>query len=148
MTGSRRARRTSGLPLTLSLALCLALVGSSGLALPATSTLALLGDSESAPSTFTTEILDPPTSVDATAVLFLTVNITWVATVDTRATGYQVLRSTTSGSGYAVIGTVTPRSATSFTDLPLVPGTYYYVLRSYFGPWTSVNSNQDSVVAL
>ena len=148
MTGSRRAGRASSLPLPLTLALGLALVGSSGLGLPATSTLALLGDSEAAPSTFTTEILDPPTSVNATAQLFLTVNITWVATVDTRATGYQVLRSTTSGSGYALIGTVTPRSATSFTDLPLVPGTYYYVVRSYFGSWTSVNSNEDSAVAL
>jgi len=27
-------------------------------------------------------------------------------------------------------------------------GTYYYVVRSYFASWTSVNSNEDSVLAL
>jgi hypothetical protein len=132
----------------LALAVAMAIVGSSGLTLPATSTLAILGDIEAAASTFSTETLDPPTGVNATALLFLTVSVTWVATVDTRATGYQVLRSTTSGSGYTLVGTVTPRSATSFTDLPLVPGTYYYVVRSYFGSWTSVNSNEDSAFAV
>ena len=132
----------------LALAVAMAIVGSSGLTLPATSTLAILGDIETAASTFSTETLDPPTAVNATALLFLTVSVTWVATVDTRATGYQVLRSTTSGSGYTLVGTVTPRSATSFTDLPLVPGTYYYVVRSYFGSWTSVNSNEDSAFAV
>jgi hypothetical protein len=132
----------------LALAVAMAIVGSSGLTLPATSTLAILGDIEAAASTFSTETLDPPTGVNATALLFLTVSVTWVATVDTRATGYQVLRSTTSGSGYTLVGTVTPRSATSFTDLPLVPETYYYVVRSYFGSWTSVNSNEDSAFAV
>ena len=144
MRGPRPARRTAG----LALAIAVAVIGSTGLTLPATTTFALLGDAEAAASTFSTETLDPPTSVNATALLFLTVNVTWVATVDTRATGYQVLRSTTSGSGYTVVGTVTPRSATSFTDLPLVPGTYYYVVRAYFGSWTSVNSNEDSVFAV
>jgi hypothetical protein len=144
MSGPRPARRATG----LALAIAMAVAGSSGLTLPATTTVALLGDAETVAATFSTETLDPPTSVDATALLFLTVSITWVATVDSRATGYQVLRSTTSGSGYAVIGTVTPRTATSYTDLPLVPGTYYYVVRSYYGSWTSVNSNQDSVFAV
>jgi hypothetical protein len=144
MSGPRPARRATG----LALAIAMAVAGSSGLTLPATTTVALLGDAETVAATVSTETLDPPTSVDATALLFLTVSITWVATVDSRATGYQVLRSTTSGSGYAVIGTVTPRTATSYTDLPLVPGTYFYVVRSYYGSWTSVNSNQDSVFAV
>src|SRR3546814_16613128 len=46
---------------------------------------------------FTTETLDPPTNVNATATLGLVVTITWTPTVDTRATGYQILRSTTNG---------------------------------------------------
>jgi len=136
-----RLRRAGGAVLLAVTLLC-------GLGLPIQDALALLGDNETVAATFSTEILDPPTGVSATAVLFLTVNITWVATVDTRATGYQILRSTTSGSGYVQVGTVTPSSATSFTDLPLVPGTYYYVVRSYYASWTSVNSNEDSVFAL
>jgi hypothetical protein len=119
-----------------------------GLGVPVQQALALLGDNETVAATFSTETLDPPTSVNATAALFLTVDITWTPTVDTRATGYQILRSTTSGSGYVQVGTATPSSATSFADLPLVPGTYYYVVRSYYASWTSVNSNEDSVLAL
>jgi hypothetical protein len=144
MREPRPARRATA----LSFALALTLAGSAGLTLPTSTTLAILGDTEAAASTFSTETLDPPTSVNATAILFLTVSLTWVATVDVRATGYQVLRSTTSGSGYSVVATVTPRSATAYTDLPLVPGTYYYVVRSYFGSWTSANSNEASVVVL
>ena len=110
--------------------------------------LARMTDVETAPATFTTEILDPPTSLTAVATLGLVVTLNWTATVDTRATGYQVLRSTVSGGPYTQVGTVTPRTTTTFVDLPLVPGTYFYVVRTYFGPWTSVNSNQRSVVAL
>jgi hypothetical protein len=130
------------------LALLLASALGLGLGRPVAWTLAVIGDIETVPSTFSTEILDPPTNLIATAVLFLTVNLTWTATVDVRATGYEVLRSTTSGGPYTQIATVTPRTTTAYTDLPLVPGTYYYVLRTYYGSWTSVNSNEDSALAL
>ena len=119
-----------------------------GLGRPVAWTLAVIGDIETVDSTFTTETLDPPTSLTATAVLFLTVNLSWVATVDTRATGYQVFRGTVNGGPYTQIGTVTSRTTTTYQDLPLVPGTYYYVLKTYFGSWTSVNSNQASATAL
>ena len=55
-----------------------------------------------------------------------------------------MFRSTTSGSGYALVKTVTPGSATTTTDAP-GNGTFYYVLRSYFQNWRSVNSNQASI---
>ena len=126
----------------------LALGAFAGLGRPVAPTLAILGDSESGSATFTTETLDPPTNLDATATLGLIVDLTWTATVDLRATGYEVLRGTTSGGPYTQIGTVTSRTTTTFQDLPLVPGTYYYVLRTYYGSWTSVNSNEDSVLAL
>jgi hypothetical protein len=115
---------------------------------PTRPVLALLTDAETVTATMSTETLDPPTALDATATLGLIVTLTWTPTVDTRATGYQVLRSTTSGGPYSQVATVTPRTATSYDDLPLVPGTYYYVLRTYYGSWTSVNSNEDSVLAL
>ena len=119
-----------------------------GLGLPVQPTLALLKATETVASTFSTETLDPPTSLTGTAQILLRVNLSWTATVDTRATGYQVLRGTASGGPYTQIATVTPRTTTTYQDIPIVPGTYYYVLRTYFASWTSGNSNQVSVTAI
>ncbi|HEY4632524.1 MAG TPA: hypothetical protein VIH00_01300 [Candidatus Limnocylindrales bacterium] len=105
-------------------------------------TLAFLFDSATAVATFTTDGLDPPTSLSATPGA--TVALAWTVTPDAYATGYQVLRSTTSGSGYSQVGTATPQSATAYTDTPAGAGTYYYVLRSYYQNWTSVDSNEAS----
>ena len=140
MTGRRRAGP--------ALAIVLASLVFGGLGRPIPTVLARMTDVETAASSFSTETLDPPTNLNATATLGLVVTLTWTVTPDTRATGYQVLRGTSNGGPYSVVATVTPRTATSHVDLPLVPGTYYYVLRTYFGSWTSVNSNQDSVLAL
>jgi hypothetical protein len=141
MTRGRRGRGAA-------LATVLAVTAVAGLGRPLPATLALMTDTETVAATFTTETLDPPTNLDATATLGLIVTLTWTPTVDTRATGYEVLRSTTSGGPYTQVGTATPRTATTFDDVPLVPGTYYYVLRTYYGSWTSANSNEDSVLAL
>ena len=73
------------------------------------------------------------------------VNLSWTATVDTYAAGYKVLRSTTSGSGYVEIATVTPRTTTTYTDSP-TDDTYYYVVRAYYQNWESVNSNEASAI--
>jgi hypothetical protein len=129
---------------TASVIACLALAG---VGRPVPATLALLTDSETVASTFSTETLDPPTGLSAPSPA-LVVNLSWTATVDTRATGYQVLRGTASGGPYSQIATVTPRTAATYADSPLVPGVYYYVVRTFFGSWTSVNSNQVSVLAL
>ena len=140
--------RAAARRLARSLATVLAAVALLVATQPVPPVLARMTDVETVPATFSTETLDPPTSLNAVATLGLVVTLTWTATVDTRATGYQVMRSTTSGGPYTVIATVTPRTTTTYVDLPVVPGTYYYVVRTYFGPWTSVNSNQRSVFAL
>lgn len=64
----------------------------------------------------------------------------------TGATSYNVLRSTTNGSGYKLIaGGV---SGTSFTDSKLVIGTtYYYVVQAVDAGGPSVNSTQASATA-
>ena len=139
-------RRRRGASAGLAVALLAA--SFAGLGRPVQVTLALIVDAETVPSTFSTETLDPPTNLNATASLGLVVTLTWTVSPDTRATGYRILRATTSGGPYTQVGTATPRTATSFVDLPVVPGTYFYVLRTFYGPWTSVNSNQDSVFAL
>lgn len=48
------------------------------------------------------------------------------------------------GGPYTLVSTITPRSTVATTDTPPSNGTYYYVLRSVFQSWTSVNSNQAS----
>jgi hypothetical protein len=110
--------------------------------------LAVMSDNETGASTFSTETLDPPTSLTATAALLLRVNLSWTATVDARATGYQVYRGTTNGGPYSLITTISPRTTTTYQDTVPLPGQYYYVLKTYFGSWTSVNSNQASVLAV
>jgi hypothetical protein len=120
-------------------ALAITLLGVAAGAPP--TTLARLTDSANSTQSISTDTLDPPTSLAATGGA--SIGLSWVATVDAYASGYEIWRSTTSGSGYALVGSATPRSATSATDSPSA-GTYYYVLRSYFQNWRSVDSNQAS----
>jgi hypothetical protein len=137
--GRGRGAALAGLLATLVLA---------GVGLSPQPALARMGDLETVAATMSTETLDPPTSLNATATPGLVVDLTWTATVDLRATGYRVMRGTVSGGPYTQIATITSRTTTSYQDLPLVPATYYYVVRTYFASWTSVNSNQRSVFAL
>lgn len=123
------------------------LLVASGVARPA-GVMALLGNSESTAATFSTETLDPPTGLSASAALLLRVNLSWTVTVDARATGYIVLRGTANGGPYSPVATITSRATTTYQDTVPLTGQYYYVLRSYFGSWTSGNSNEASVLAL
>jgi len=104
--------------------------------------LARFTDSATATKTITTDTLTPPTSLAATGGS--SVSLTWTATADTYATGYEVQRGTVSGGPYALVKTVTPSSTVATTDTPAGTGTFYYVLRSYFQNWRSVDSNQVS----
>ena len=106
--------------------------------------LARLTDVATSTMAISTDTLDPPTGLAATGGT--TAALSWTATTDAYATGYEVQRATVSGGPYAVVSTVTPRTVVSTSDAPPVSGTYYYVLRSYFQSWTSVNSNQASAV--
>jgi hypothetical protein len=74
------------------------------------------------------------------------VNLSWTATASTFATGYVILRSTTSGGGYVSLGAVSGRSTTTFIDsTPAFSTTYYYVVRATRNNWVSANSNEASV---
>jgi hypothetical protein len=112
------------------------------LAAPGRVSLARLTDSATATASVATDTLDPPTSLAATGGTIA--SLTWTPSVDTYPSGYELARATLSGGPYTVVGTVTPQSAASTTDAPPANGTYFYVLRSVFQSWTSVNSNQAS----
>ncbi len=73
------------------------------------------------------------------------VSLTWNASSDNvGVSGYDVMRSTTSGSGYVFVGT---SSGTSFSDTTGIGQTvYYYVVRAYDAAGNrSGNSNQVSI---
>jgi hypothetical protein len=109
-------------------------------------TLAVFTDSSTASSTITASTLHPPTALGAAAGAAVT--LTWTPTVDPVAAGYYVLRSTTSGSGYAQIATVTPKTAATTTNTPAASGMYFYVLQTEYQNWTSSNSTQASALFL
>jgi hypothetical protein len=136
VSGGRPRRPVRG---TIGLAL---LVLAASFASPMT--LAVFTDADGGQNDFATDTLDPPTTLAATGGL--STALTWTATTDAYAAGYRVLRSTTSGTGYAEIATVTPASATSTADAPSTSGTFYYVLQSYFQSWNSAASNEALAV--
>lgn len=119
-----------------------------GLVGPTTSSLAILADAATATGSATTQTLDPPTGLAASAS-GLAVALNWTASPDAAvAAGYQVLRATASGGPFSQVGTVTPATATSTTDTVPSSGTWYYTLRTYAGgaPWTSVATGAASAV--
>jgi len=69
-----------------------------------------------------------------TAPVQQSVNLTWTATAD--AVGYNIYRSTTSGSGYTMINPSLD-GTTAYTDSTVVSGTTYYYVA------TSVNSESQ-----
>lgn len=113
-----------------------------GLAASAPVTLAQFSATASSSATFGTATLRPPTAVTGSGGS--SASLGWVASTSASATGYQLLRSATSGSGYAQVKTVTPINAIAATDSPGT-GVWYYVLDTYFGNWTSALSNEASV---
>jgi hypothetical protein len=137
---SRRARLTVAL-----LALAVVVGGLAPVAGPAAgaSTLARFTDATAATGSFEADRLAPPTGVAASGGA--SVALTWTATVDAYASGYQLLRSATSGSGHAPVATITPATATTAGDAPGT-GTWYYLLRSEYQAWLSVPSAEVSAV--
>lgn len=117
-----------------------------GTALAQTAAGAFTDSVDGGTSTATAATIDPPSGVSALASCAdstAEVAVGWTASPDTEATGYEILRSTTSGGSYSSVGTVSDPAATAFTDTGLsYSTTYYYVVRtttstSWVSPWTS-----------
>lgn len=112
-------------------------------AVPATTTLALFNATATSSGSIAAGTLAPPTGLAAAGGAIAT--LTWTPSVSASATGYDIYRSATSGSGYVLVSSVTPGTASTTTDSPGA-GTWYYVVRTTFQSWASVNSNQASAV--
>ncbi len=106
------------------------------------------------PVTSSVQVLDPPSNVTCAATLVICTaglvsrpQLSWTPTPDAFATGYEVWRSTTNGSGYVLVATAAGRTTASWTDNGALSTltTYYYVVRSLSPGWTSAYSNQVAV---
>ena len=128
------------LPDTLHLGLFV----SSGTATPTTATFANVAFTGGTGGLVTT----PP----ASAALFASgsgkaVTVRWLPSFG--ATAYDLLRSTTSGSGYSVIASNLTTAKTSFVDTAVSAGTtYYYVVRSKNSAGTSSDSPEFGTALL
>jgi len=75
------------------------------------------------------------------------ITLRWLASYG--STSYNVLRSTTSGSGYAAIASNLSASTTSYVDTTAAAGTtYYYVVQATNSAGTSGNSSQFGAALL
>jgi subtilisin-like proprotein convertase family protein len=79
----------------------------------------------------------PPTGVTATATGETAVNVSWTASAG--AVSYNILRSTTSGGPYSLVGT---SATTSFADSGLTCNTPYFYVVQAVGSCASANSAQ------
>jgi fibronectin type 3 domain-containing protein len=71
------------------------------------------------------------------------VNLAWSA--QTNATGYQVLRSSTSGGPYTLLGTTGVTGYRDGNDGLVVGKTYYYVVQPVQGTTEICQSNQAAI---
>jgi hypothetical protein len=110
----------------------------------APTSLALFHRTRNRQAAFTTGSILPPTAL-AAGVAGATVTLSWTPTVTTAATGYDVARSSVSGSGYLIASSVSPATLATTTDGPGA-GTWYYVLRAVLGGWTSGDSNEVAAI--
>lgn len=94
--------------------------------------------------------IQPPTGLTATGgcqtvVVGPKVTLNWTATTSAYATTYTIYRSTTNGGPYSSIASVaTSQNTYTDTSVNLLSTTYYYVMKSNYLNWTSVNSTQAS----
>ena len=125
-------------------AIPLTLLAAALLAAPATA--AFQSSTGAVSQTIATGSLAAPTGLTATCVAASSnVTLSWTATTSTIASGYRILRGTTSGGPYSQIATVSGRTTTTYTDTITVLTTRYWVVEATRNNWTSTNSNQAGV---
>ncbi len=102
------------------------------------------GNSASSATVSTTTLLAAPTGVVATPASASEVDLSWNAV--SGATGYVVLRGSTSGGPYTTVGTPT---TTAFANTGLSAATtYFYVVKATGGSVTSAASSEASALTM
>ena len=96
-------------------------------------------------ATYPAPAINAPSSLTATAVSSSTINLAWTDNSNNE-TGFQIWRSTVSGTSYSQIGTVSANVVT-YTDPSLsASSTYYYVVRATNTVGSSNFSNEASTI--
>jgi hypothetical protein len=99
----------------------------------------------------TTAVIGPPGSVAAvrgscTSGSGRQVQVTWTPAISSAVQGYDILRGTTTSGNFTIVGAVTGRTTTAFTDGTVAASTrYFYAVRSNRSAWHSANSDEDAV---
>jgi len=91
------------------------------------------------------EAVPPTPTSPSTGYLFGEPVINWAANTS-QTTGYIILRSTTYNGTYTQVGSVSPASATTFTDYSASKNTtYFYEIKAVNSTYTSAPSSQTGV---
>ena len=87
---------------------------------------------------------EPPTAlVSSPGAATADIDLSWTASPTSYTVGYNIYRSVTSGSGYALVTSVVGRLNTTYTDAPPdSDGDYFYVVEAYFDTLVSDYSNE------
>jgi hypothetical protein len=123
---------------SLPLVLALLVIG-----VPVPWSLARYTDAATSTGSVGSDTLQPPTTLTAAGGASIT--LSWTATSDTYATGYNLYRATSSGGTFTLVAAIAGRTTTTTVDDP-GSGTFWYRLRAAFQSWESVDSNTVSAV--
>lgn len=100
--------------------------------------------------TYTSGALSPPSAPTTsngpcTVLSSASIRVSWAASGSTWASGYEVLRSTSSGGPYSTIATVPGAGTVTYLNgsLPFST-TFHYVVRATKGSWHSAQTAQVS----
>jgi fibronectin type 3 domain-containing protein len=105
----------------------------------------LSGETVSSAEVFATPTLAPPSAPAGLAAAAGDNSVALIWNAAAFSTSYNVKRSTTSGSGYAIISTAGAVTGTNYTDSTAINGTpYYYVVSGTNAAGESVNSSEVS----
>ena len=81
-----------------------------------TTDAAFAGSTSDGPNSFTNDTIAAPTALAANNSTPDQVDLSWTPTIDTYATGYNIYRTETSGSGYTYLDTVVGQATTAYID--------------------------------
>lgn len=109
-----------------------------------------VGRAEPASMSVSTATLAPPTGLAAAngcVLLLPAVELTWTASTSTFTAGYQVYRRLASETGFSLLGSVTGRTTTSYTDSTVVGGdSYVYVVHAVYESWSAPSAEASITV--
>lgn len=85
------------------------------------------------------DVLEAPTDLSISGGGPFT--LSWTSGGESYLSGHRLYRSTVAGGPYSLVGEVSPADQASTIDSPPT-GSYFYVVRAFYGAWDSLDSNE------